>query len=105
MDNRIERTPQVRRDLVDLADYIAKDSFDAALRFLNAAEATFEFLARNRGVGQICEFVGTRLADIRVWPVDGFRNHLVFFRPTDSGIHVVRVLHGSRDIDSLFMDE
>lgn len=105
MDNRIERTPQARRDLVDLADYIAKDSFDAALRFLDAAEATFEFLARNRGAGQRCGFVGAQLAGIRVWLVDGFRNHLVFYRSTDSGIQVVRVLHGARDIDSLFMDD
>lgn len=105
MDYRIERTPQACRDLVELADYIATDSFAAALRFLDATEATFDFLARNRGTGQRCEFVGARLAEIRVWPIDGFRNHLVFFQMTESGIQVVRVLHGARDIDSLFEDQ
>jgi toxin ParE1/3/4 len=27
---------------------------------------------------------------------------LLFHRPTDDGVEIVRVLHGSRDIDSIF---
>jgi len=29
-------------------------------------------------------------------------NYLVFYLPLDDGIEVVRVLHGSREIDALF---
>jgi len=39
---------------------------------------------------------------LRAWPIDGFRNHLVFYRPTDEGVDIVRVLHGARDIEALF---
>jgi toxin ParE1/3/4 len=39
---------------------------------------------------------------MRVWPVKGFENHLIFFRPIDGGIEVIRVLHAARDIESVF---
>jgi toxin ParE1/3/4 len=29
-------------------------------------------------------------------------NYLIFYRPLADGIEIVRVLHGARDIDSLF---
>ena len=30
--------------------------------------------------------------------VQGFEKHLVFYRPTEAGIEIVRVLHAARDI-------
>ena len=41
MAGRITNTPQAREDLLGIADYIANDNLDAALRFLDAAEAAF----------------------------------------------------------------
>jgi plasmid stabilization system protein ParE len=37
------------------------------------------------------------LDGIRVWPVAGFKNHLIFYRVLIDEIEVVRVIHGSRD--------
>jgi len=102
MDPNISRKPEVRRDLIQQAEFISRDSLDAALRFLDAAERTFKFLATNPEVGQLCQFPQTECAGVRVWPIDGFRNHLVFYQPTVAGIDVWRVLHGARDLDSLF---
>jgi plasmid stabilization system protein ParE len=34
--------------------------------------------------------------------IHDFSKYLVFYRPTQSGIEVVRVLHASRDIETLF---
>ncbi len=39
---------------------------------------------------------------IRRWRVNDFENFLIFYRPIDDGIEVIRVLHGARDIESLF---
>ena len=36
---------QAKADLVEIADYIAEDNPEAAQAFLDAAEATFAFLA------------------------------------------------------------
>jgi toxin ParE1/3/4 len=102
MSHRIERRPEVHRDLVGQAEYISRDNLGAALRFIDAAEATFEFLAANREVGERCRFSDPRLEEVRVWPVEGFRNHLVYFRPIDDGVQIVRVLHGARDVEALF---
>jgi toxin ParE1/3/4 len=33
--------------------------------------------------------------------MSGFRNHLIFYRPIDDGIEIVRVLHGARDWQNL----
>lgn len=40
--------------------------------------------------------------DVRCCPVSGFPNHLIFYRLTDEGIEIYRVIHGSRDMDAIF---
>ena len=102
MTKRVSRKPEVRRDLVEQADYISRDNLNAALRFLDAAEKTFNFLAANNQSGQRCGFQQPETASLRVWPIEGYGNHLVFYQPTDEGIEIWRVLHGARDIEALF---
>lgn len=102
MAKRASRTPKARRDLVELADYISGNSIDAAMRFLDAAEDTITFLAANPLVGQLFQPQNELIPQLRIWPVNGFRNHLIFFRPTDDGVEIVRVLHGARNLESLF---
>lgn len=104
MNCKVTRKPEVRIDLVELADYISQDSIDAALRFLDAAEKTFVFLATHREAGQLCNFQSQETRGVRVWRVDGFKNHLIFYCPTNDGIVIVRVLHGARDIEGMFSE-
>jgi toxin ParE1/3/4 len=42
---------------------------------------------------------------LRIWRIDGFPNHLIFYRPIEGGIEIVRVLHGARDIDAVLESE
>jgi len=102
MEHRVSRKPEVRRDLVELSQYISNDNFDAALRFLDAAKRTFNFLATNPESGQVCRFADPESAGLRVWPMDGFRNYLIYYRPTSDGVDVARVLHGARDVEAIF---
>jgi plasmid stabilization system protein ParE len=44
---------QVNVDLTEQANFIANDNLDAALRFLDNAAATFEFLAEHPDVGTL----------------------------------------------------
>jgi plasmid stabilization system protein ParE len=39
---------------------------------------------------------------LRRWRVRGFENFMIFYHPLSNGIEIVRVLHGARDIESLF---
>ena len=102
MRRKIERSAEALRDVEELIDFLRNRSAEVAQRFVEATNATFEFLAANREVGERCRFSDPRLEGIRVWPVEGFRNHLVYFRPIDDGVQIVRVLHGARDIEALF---
>ena len=102
MAQRASRSPQARRDLVEIADYISNNNVEAAMRFLDAAEESIQFLAANSLVGQSFDPANESVPPLRVWPVHGFRNYLIFSRPTDDDIEIVRVLHGARDLDALF---
>lgn len=95
------RSSESLRDIVELADYIAQSSLDAALRFLEAVEGTFKFLAVNHEVGQLCRFENPETEGLRCWPVDRFPNHLVFYRVTDDSVVIGRLIHGARDIAML----
>lgn len=50
------------------------------------------------------EFQHPKAAGIRSWSITGFPNHLIFYRPVEGGIEVLRVLHGARDINAIFED-
>jgi toxin ParE1/3/4 len=53
-------------------------------------------------MGNPREFRDPALTGMRSWPIRGFGNHLVFYRPTDDGIEILRVLHGARDLRRVF---
>lgn len=102
--DKVNKRPQVIRDLIELATYIAEDNLDASDRFLTAAEETFKQLAKMPGMGKLTDLSNPNLAGVRQVAVKGFRNYLVFYRPTDLGIEILRVLHGARDIEAI-LDE
>jgi toxin ParE1/3/4 len=97
---RILKHEQAKDDLLGHASYIAQDNPDAALRLLKAAEEAFGKLAEMAGVGPVWGFRRRDLADVRFWPIKGFRNYLVFYRPlpNEQGVEVLRVLHGAMNI-------
>ena len=95
-------TPRARQDIVEAALYIADDDPAAADRFLDAVEATLATLSHMPRIGAPREFDNPALTDLRLFPVSGFERYLVFYRPRQTGVEIIRVLHGHRDIDSLF---
>ena len=102
--NNVTKRTQAERDIEESFVYIGEENLDAGVRFLVAAEESLEFVAKMPLIGSPREFRSSRLRNIRVWPVKGFEDHLIFYRPTDDGIEVLRVLHGKRDIEDIFSD-
>ena len=41
------------------------------------------------------------LARIRIWPIHGFQKILIIYAAERTGIDVLRVVHGARDLDVL----
>ena len=94
-------SPFVEGELLAIWEFIARDNADAAGRVVDAAFQTFEALAATPEMGVKRKFKNPRLSDVRFFPVSGFENYLIFYRPMADGVQVLRVLHGKRDVQTL----
>jgi toxin ParE1/3/4 len=95
-----------RRDLVEVASYLEQAAgLATADRFLTAVERALARLASSPLTGSPWQSSNPRLLDVRSQTVPGFRKYLIFYRPLDTGIEVLRVLHGARDTESLVEEE
>jgi toxin ParE1/3/4 len=92
-----------RRDLTDHFVFFGENaSVEVARRFLDSSNSTFQELAQMPEIGVSRTFRNPKYASVRMWPVKGFDKYLVFYRPLEDGIEVLRVIHGARDIEKLF---
>lgn len=99
---RVRIRARAWRDLLENADYLEEQGGEElSLRFMDAAQETFEALAAMPRSGALCGF--TKLANrrLRHWPVRGFENWLIFYKPIRDGVEIVHLMHGARDIQTL----
>jgi toxin ParE1/3/4 len=92
----------VFEELVNLSVYLADVDESLAHAFLDACDATFQFLASNKFIGSVREFGSKELIAIRMWRVKAFEKYLIFYVPTETGIKVLHVLHSSIDYNRFF---
>jgi plasmid stabilization system protein ParE len=104
MRRRIRRHPAVADDITGTASYIADNSVRAAIRFVDAVETTLKWLIRHPGAGALREFDDPRLARVRSWSVQGFRKHLILYEIEATGIYILAILHGARDLPRVLPD-
>jgi toxin ParE1/3/4 len=95
----IERSRASVSDYEDIWRYIARDNPAAADRLITALERQLSTLAAMPGCGREEPKFAT---DLRSFPVG---NYLIFYRPIQNGIALVRVLHGARDITPEYFEE
>jgi len=94
--------PKADRDLDDYADYLAREaSLEVALRFLAAGHETFALLATHPNVGWSSRLKHAGLKTLRVL-VTGFERMLILYKPLTNGVDILRVVHGSRNLQALF---
>jgi toxin ParE1/3/4 len=98
MKGTVSKTAEARLDLVEIMAHIARSSVTTARRFRKAADATFRELAAMPGIGESCPTRNHELAGLRCAMDSGFPHYLIFYRPLDRGIEIVRVVHGTRDV-------
>lgn len=94
--------PAADSDVDDIAAYIARDSIEQATRFYDAANATYKMLLEDPRRWGFYGFSQPRLTDVRKRSVIGFPNYLVFYRIDADMVEIIRVLHGARDLSTLF---
>jgi toxin ParE1/3/4 len=83
-------------DLEGVWLFIAQDDPHMADRFVRSIVSRFPALAAMPFMGRQREELAARL---RSFPVS---NYIIFYRPMEDGIEIVRVLHGARDLPPLF---
>ena len=93
---RLLKRPEAESDLDEIWWYIAQDSSHNADRFLDRIQERCLALADFPQMGMRRDELK---AGLRSQPVG---NYLIFYFPLEDGADIVRVLHGSRDIESLF---
>jgi toxin ParE1/3/4 len=76
-----------------------------ATRFKDAVRATVESLRRYPLIGARYQSHDSQLSALRSWPVAGFERIRIFYLIEGNELHVVRILHGSRDISRILRRE
>ena len=84
-----------RQDLADIFDYIARDKLVAASNWVSRIEEKCELIATTPGFGEVRPELGE---DIRSSKLG---RYVIFYRPIENGIEVLRVIPGDREIRSL----
>lgn len=93
---RVTRRPQAEADILEIWDYIADDSILDADRWVDSLDEKLALWATQPMMGRSRDELAPGIRSL------AFGRYVVFFEPLSDGIDVVRVLHGSRDIDATF---
>jgi len=89
-------SPQAREDLFDIWFYIAEDSTINADRFIDKLTKKYHWLTEFPEVGVVRNDL---VKNIQTFPVD---KYMLYYKTTDKTLELVRILHGSRNIDQIF---
>jgi toxin ParE1/3/4 len=85
-----------REDLTGIWEYLAQHNEQTADRITANLLEQCAKLAEHPLMGRAREEL---VRNMRSFPLG---KYLIFYRPRDEGIEVLRIVHGSRDIDTLF---
>ncbi len=87
-------TPQARIDLLEARDYIIIYNPVAAEQWVRTILAKCQFLGQHPRLTAPQK----RYQNLSKHKVG---NYLIFYRPLKAGIEIIRVLHASRDVESI----
>ncbi len=106
MTESVTQRPRARVDLLEQFVFFGEEkSVAMAERYFAAVDETCLLLVRQPRMGARHESSVSDLREMRRVPVKGFDNYIIFYLPLESGIDVIRVVHGARDLQNLFEGE
>lgn len=89
-------TDPAEEDLTEILSYIAADNIEAAASMYYRFHGRFEMLADVPKAGRSRDELVVGLRSF----AEG--SYIVFYRIVSGSVEIIRVLHGARDIESLF---
>jgi plasmid stabilization system protein ParE len=78
---------------------------EVAVHFRDAVRHTIESLRQHPLIGARYPLNRPQLRHLRSWPVAGFEAIRIYYFLDDNALHVVRVLHGKRDLKPILERE
>ena len=89
-------SPRAEEDLEEIWNFVAERDVEAADRLIESITDRFDHLLVYPEASRARHDL---LVNLRSFPV---KNYVIFYQPTNDGIEIFRVLHGSRDIQGEF---
>jgi toxin ParE1/3/4 len=90
-------------DILEQADWYKQHSGRAlAKRWERALTGAVLRIAKNPHSGSRCNFKEDELRAVRRMPIARFPKHLIFYQVENGEAEILRVIHGARDLESLF---
>ena len=94
--------PRTERDLDAQALYYASEAgSELGHRFLVAAHETIANLAIHPRMGWPSRLERASLKELRIFRVKGFEKILILYLPLPNGVEILRVVHGSQNLQAL----
>ncbi len=103
----LEWRQQAKDDVFSAASwYAAEVNLELGERFLNALHKTLDDIALSPAMGSTrhAYLITEGDAQLRFFPVKGFRRYLVYYFDFPTHVDVVRVWHASQGLEPLFPD-
>ena len=98
----IKKRPIAKIDIVENAVYLADRNPVVGDRFLTAVEETLSLIATNPYMGSKRLDHLEKTLELRVFPVNGFRNYDIYYTPLKNGLEMLRLLHSKMDSEAQF---
>lgn len=90
------KTATAHEDLVEIWCYHAERDVAVADRYARRFDRLFDRLAAMPYIGRDRSDLRPRMRTVVVWP------YIVYFRPREDGVEILRVLHGARNVTDAF---
>lgn len=89
-------SPLAEEDLEEIWSFVAERDVGAADRLIDQITSRFDHLLAYPEAGRARHEL---LVNLRSLPV---KRYVIFYQPTEDGVEIFRVLHGSRDVQGEF---
>jgi toxin ParE1/3/4 len=89
-------------DITEQADwYLTQSGQTLAGRWEDSVTSAIAYVVKHPGAGARCKFPSHELRNLRRASIPGFRKHLLFYTFDSEQVFVLRVVHGTRDLEHL----
>ena len=78
---------------------------DVAVRFRTAVRQTIQSLQQHPMVGPRYRSTNSQLQTLRTWAVAGFEAIRIYYLLDEDTLHIIRILHGKRDVKRILEGE